>query len=201
MRTYVGAILALMLGCLSSCSPAVNVQQKAGVDFSKYHTYDWAKTEVKSANSQNPIYNSSLNDEMIQGAISKELAQRGIQQVQGKARPDFYLTYHLYIEEAERTIPNPPTPGYAYPYNMMYRGRFMPINYGYWYTSPSYNTGYSTETFNEGTMILDVVDAKSHNLVWRGSMADAVSDPARIGPEFSKSAREILEKFPVAKNQ
>jgi hypothetical protein len=50
-------------------------------------------------------------------------------------------------------------------------------------------------------MILDVIDAKARTLVWRGSMADAVNDPARIGTEFSKSAREILEKFPVAKNQ
>ncbi|TGE09819.1 DUF4136 domain-containing protein [Hymenobacter fodinae] len=197
MKTTLYAALLLLIGLLSSCSSPVAVQQKPGVDFSRYRTYDWAKTDVKSADSQNPIYKSSLNDEMIQNAINTEMAKRGIRQVQGNAKPDFYLTYHLYIEEAERQVANPPAPGYAFPYAMSYRGRFLPINYGYWYTTPYYNTGYRTETYQEGTMILDVVDARSHNLVWRGSMADPVGNPARIGEEFAKASKDILDKFPV----
>ncbi|QJX46318.1 DUF4136 domain-containing protein [Hymenobacter taeanensis] len=197
MKTSLYAVLLLLIGLLSSCSSGVAVQQKPGVDFSQYRTYDWAKTDVKSADSQNPIYKSSLNDEAIQNAINSEMAKRGIRPVQGNATPDFYLTYHLYIEEAERTVANPPAPGYAFPYAMSYRGRFLPINYGYWYTTPYYNTGYRTETFQEGTMILDVVDARTNNLVWRGSMADPVGNPARIGDEFARSAKDILDKFPV----
>lgn len=197
MKTTVYAAVMLLFGLLSSCSSSVNVQQKPGIDFSQYRTYDWAKTDVKSADSQNPIYKSSLNDEIIQSAISSEMAKRGIRPVQGNAEPDFYLTYHLYIEEAERAVANPPAPGYAFPYAMSYRGRFIPINYSYWYTSPFYNTGYRTETYQEGTMILDIVDARSKNLVWRGSVADPVGNPARIGEEFAKSAKDILDKFPV----
>jgi hypothetical protein len=197
MKTTLYAVLLLFVGLLSSCSSGVTVQQKPGVDFTQYRTYDWAKTDVKSADSQNPIYKSSLNDEAIQNAINSEMAKRGIRQAPGNAKPDFYLTYHLYIEEAERTVSNPPAAGYAFPYAMSYRGRFLPINYSYWYTSPYYNTSYRTETFQEGTMILDVIDAKNHNLVWRGSMADPVGNPARIGEEFAKSAKDILDKFPV----
>ena len=197
MKTTLQAALLLLIGLLSACSPAVTVQQKPGVDFSKYHTYDWAKTEVKSADSKNPIYKSTLNDEIIQNAIRSEMDKRGIRQAQGRTKPDFYLTYHLYIEEAERTVANPPAPGYAYPYFMSYRGRFLPINYGYFYSSPYYNTGYRTETYQEGTMILDFVDARTHNLVWRGSVADPVGNPANIGSEFAKAAKEILDKFPV----
>ncbi|MET4105573.1 DUF4136 domain-containing protein [Hymenobacter sp. UYP22] len=198
MKTTLTSFLLLFL-LLAGCSSPVAVQQKPGVDFSQYHTYDWAKTDVKSADSQNPIYQSSLNDEQIQDAINGELAKRGIRMVQGTAKPDFYLTYHLYIEEAERTVANPPAAGFAYPYAFSYRGRLLPINYGYWYSTPYYNTGYRTETYQEGTMILDMVDARSHNLVWRGSMADAVNNPARLGDEFAKSAKDILDKFPVEK--
>ncbi|MBX0291407.1 DUF4136 domain-containing protein [Hymenobacter sp. HSC-4F20] len=197
MKATLTAALLLLFGVVSSCSSPVAVQQKPGVDFSRYRTYDWAKTEVKSANSQNPIYKSSLNDEIIQNTINTELAKRGIRPAAGTAKPDFYLTYHLYIEEAERTVANPPAAGYAFPYAVSYRGGYLPINYGYWYRSPFYNTGYRTETYNEGTMILDFIDARTHNLVWRGSMADPVGNPARIGEEFAKSAKDILEKFPV----
>jgi len=197
MTPYLNAACGLLLLLLGSCSPAVTVQQKPGVDFTRYRTYDWAKTEVKSANSQNPLYKSSLNDQIIQGAISSELAKRGIRPVQGAARPDFYLTYHLYIEEAERQVSNPPAAGYAYPYAMTYRGAVLPINYGYFYSSPFYATGTHTETYQEGTMILDFVDARSNNLVWRGSVADPVNNPAKLGTEFAKSAKDILDKFPV----
>jgi len=199
MKPTLYAALLLLVSLISGCS-SVNVQQKAGVDFSKYRTYDWGKMDVKSANSQNPIYQSSLNDQLIQDAISNELNKRGLRRVQGNAKPDLYLAYHLYIEEAERTVANPPAAGFAYPYAFSYRGAFFPINYGYWYGSPFYaNTGYRTEKYNEGTMILDFIDARARNLVWRGSVADAVNNPANIGPEFAKAAKDILDKFPVEK--
>ncbi|RSK46231.1 DUF4136 domain-containing protein [Hymenobacter perfusus] len=199
MKTTLSIFLLLLVGLLAGCSAPVAVQQKPGTDFSQYRTYDWATTEVKSADSQNPIYRSALNDQQIQQSISSELAKRGIRPATGSAKPDFYLTYHLYIEEAERTVANPPAPGYAFPYSVSYRGGYLPINYGYWYTTPYYNTGYRTETFTEGTMILDFIDARSNNLVWRGSVADAVNNPARLGEEFGKSAKDILDEFPVEK--
>ena len=46
--------------------------------------------------------------------------------------------------------------------------------------------------------MLDFIDARTNNLVWRGSMADPVDDPGRLGSEFSKAAKEMLDKFPVA---
>ncbi|RSK51022.1 DUF4136 domain-containing protein [Hymenobacter rigui] len=199
MKTTLASSFLLLILLLTGCSSPVAVQQKPGTDFNQYRTYDWAKTEVKSADSKNPIYQSTLNDEQIQSAINSELGKRGIRQVQGNAKPDLYLTYHLYIEEAERTVANPPAPGFAYPYAFSYRGSYLPINYRYWYTTPYYNTGYRTETYQEGTMILDMVDARTNNLVWRGSMADAVNNPARLGEEFAKSAKDILDKFPVEK--
>ena len=199
MKTTLSTLLFTLVILLAGCTAPVAVQQKPGTDFSQYRTYDWAKTDVKSADSGNPIYQSTLNDQQIQQAISSELAKRGIRQATGSTEPDFYLTYHLYIEEAERTVANPPAPGYAFPYAMSYRGRLLPINYGYWYTTPYYNTGTRTETYQEGTMILDFVDARTNNLVWRGSVADAVNNPARIGSEFSRVAKDILDEFPVEK--
>jgi len=108
--------------------------------------------------------------------------------------PSRTSTFHLYIEEAERTVANPPAPGFVYPYMFSYRGRLLPINYGYWYTTPYYHTGYRTETYQEGTLILDFVDARTNNLVWRGSMANAMGNPARLGKEFARAARDILER-------
>jgi len=192
--------LALALGGgLSACSSAVNVEQRADVNFAKYRTFDFADTEVKTQGDQNPLLNSPIAQDRIKQAIASELAQRGLRQVE--ANPDFLVTTHTYVEKAERTVYDSyPGANYAYPYAVGYRGRFLPINYGYWY-SPTYYQTPRTEQYREGTLVLDFIDARTNNLVWRGSMADPVGDPARLGSEFSKSAKEILDKFPIAEKK
>lgn len=49
--------------------------------------------------------------------------------------------------------------------------------------------------------MLDFIDARTNDLVWRSSIADPVSNPARLGKQFARAAREILEKFPAGRQQ
>ena len=197
-KILLGLALALS-GGLSACSSAVNVEQRADVNFAKYRTFDFADTEVKTQGDQNPLLNSPIAQDRIKQAIASELSKRGLRQVE--ANPDFLVTTHTYVEKAERTVYDSyPGANYAYPYAVGYRGRFLPINYGYWY-SPAYYQTPRTEQYREGTLVLDFIDARTNNLVWRGSMADPVDDPARLGTEFSKSAKEILDKFPIGEKK
>jgi hypothetical protein len=89
-------------------------------------------------------------------------------------------------------------PSYAYPYSVGYGGAYLPVNYGYWYT-PSYYQTPRTVQYTQGTVIIDFIDRRTNNLVWRGSMADPVNDTGSLGSEFSTSAKDILDKFPVQK--
>jgi hypothetical protein len=185
--------LALLTG-LSACAPKVNVEQRANVNFSRYRTFDFADTEVKTSGDQNPLLRSCIKQ-----AIASELNKRGLRQVE--SNPDFLVTTHTFVEKAERTVyDTQPAAGYAYPYSVGYRGRFLPVNYGYWY-GPSYYSQPRTEQYREGTLVIDFIDARSNNLVWRGSVADPVDDAGRLGSEFSKNAKEILDKFPVAEKK
>lgn len=192
--------LALALGGgLSACTSAVNVEQRADVNFAKYRTFDFANTEVKTNGDQNPLLNSPIAQDRIKQAIAGELSKRGLREVE--SNPDILVTTHTFVEKAERTVYDTyPGPNYAYPYAVGYRGAYLPINYGYWYT-PAYYSQPRTEQYREGTLIIDFIDARTNNLVWRGSMADDVNDPSRLGSEFSKSAKDILDKFPVAEKK
>ena len=192
--------LALALGGgLSACTSAVNVEQRDDVNFSKYRTFDFADTKVKTNGDQNPLLRSPIAQDNIKRAIAGELESRGLRQTQGK--PDLLITTHTYVDEAERTVyTTQPGPGYAYPYSVSYGGGFLPINYGYWYRPSYYQTAHN-EQYREGTLIIDFIDARTNNLVWRGSMADDVTDAGRLGSEFSKSAKDILDKFPVAEKK
>ena len=127
-NSLLATILALLAG-VSACSPRVNVEQQANVNFSKYRTFDFADTQVKTSGDQNPLLNSPLAQDRIQQAIAGELTKRGLRQVE--TNPDFLVTTHTFVEQAERTVYDAyPGPDYAYPYAVGYRGRFLPINYG-----------------------------------------------------------------------
>jgi hypothetical protein len=199
MKLHLCAALALLITlCTAGCS-TVNVEQRPGVNFSRYRTFDFAQTQVKTQDTQNPLYQSSIAEATIQQAIKQELAERGITQVQ-RGRPDFFVSTHVYVEEAERVVSNPPVAaGFAYPYSVFYRGALLPVNYGYWYSPRYYNTGTHTEKYQEGTMVIDMIDSRTNNLVWRGSVANPVNDPARFGKQFAEEAKDIIEKFPVKK--
>jgi len=193
-----GLVLALG-GGLSACAPSVNVEQQSNVNFTKYRTFDFADTEVKTSGDRNPLLRSPIAQDHIKQAIAGELAKRGLRQVDNS--PDVLVTTHTFVEQAERTVyDTQPAAGYAYPYAVGYRGAYLPINYGYWY-SPAYYSQPRTEQYREGTLVIDFIDRRTNNLVWRGSMADPVDDPGRLGSEFSKAAKEILDKFPVAERK
>jgi hypothetical protein len=190
--------MALMTG-MSGCAPKVNVEQRANVNFSRYRTYDFADTEVKTSGDRNPLLRSPITQDRIKQAIAGELGKRGLRQVENN--PDFLVTTHTFVEQAERTVyDTQPAAGFAYPYSVGYRGRFLPVNYGSWY-GPSYYSRPRTEQYREGTLVIDFIDARTNNLVWRGSVADPIDDAGRLGSEFSKNAKEILDKFPVAEKK
>ncbi len=192
--------LALALGGgLSACTPRVNVEQRANVNYSKYRTFDFARTDIKTSGDQNPLLRSPIAQDRIKQAIGDELTLHGLRQV--SSNPDLLITTHTYVDKAERTVYNTyGGAGYGYPYSVSYGGGYLPINYGSWYT-PSYYQVPRTEQYTEGTLIIDFIDAHTNNLIWRGSMADPVDDPARLGKEFSASAKDILDKFPLAEKK
>ncbi len=199
MKTILLSAALAGLAALPACTPRVNVEQTANVNYGQYRTYDWADTDVKTSGDKNPLLKDPIAQDDIRQAIDQQLAARGIRRVD--ADPSFYVSTHFYVEKDERQVLNAPVgPGpYAYPYQVGYRGRFLPVNYGSWY-SPGYYQGYQgthTEHYREGTLVVDFIDAKTNNLFWRGSLADPVNNPAQLGTEFSTAAKQILAKFPA----
>jgi hypothetical protein len=53
--------------------------------------------------------------------------------------------------------------------------------------------------YTEGTVIVDVVDATSHELLWRGRGVATVSrDPERYRQNLREIVEAIVQKFPLA---
>ena len=69
---------------------------------------------------------------------------------------------------------------------------------GYWggYWGPG---GTSTYEYEEGSLILDFVDAKSKKLIWRGAAkaeVNRVNTPEKAEKLISEAVQEILKNFP-----
>jgi hypothetical protein len=59
--------------------------------------------------------------------------------------------------------------------------------------------GVSTIHYQEGTLILDFVDPKTDNLIWRGVGKKVVSEtttPEKSDREINDAVEKILKKFP-----
>ena len=184
-------LLLILLVGVTACAPRVTVD-KANVDFSKYRTYAWMDSDVKG--SKNPVYYNQLATQQVEETVAKELTKKGLKEA--TRRPDLLLGYHFFVEEKTRTV-NAGTnygPYGAYgPY--MGWGRWGYAGWGpgwYGYGGPQY----VQEKYESGTVVVDMVDARTKRLIWRGAVQNAVGDPTRISQNLAKQVERIVEQFP-----
>lgn len=185
-------ILAMLLAVFYSCSPRVAVDRSNQTDFSKYRTFAWMDSDVKAG--QNPLYYNQLATESVENTMSGVLGQKGLKE--SSSNPDLLIGYHFFVEDKTRTVANPTSPIYG-PYLGWGRWGYAGWGPGWWGWG---GQQYTQEPYKAGTLVVDMVDAKTHKLVWRGSVQNALADPSRITAQLNKEAERIVEKFPESKS-
>lgn len=186
-------VLAGLLLLLTNCAPRVVVNSASNVDFSKYRTYAWMDSDVKAG--QNPLYYNQIATQNVENIINQALTQRGLKQT--RRRPDMLIGYHFFVEEKTRTVNVNPGPVGVYgPYYGWGRWGYRRWRPGWWGYNFNYNQ-YVQEPYAAGTLVMDMVDARTHQLIWRGSVQDAVANPANIGEQLTQQVQNIVEKFPA----
>jgi hypothetical protein len=157
-------------------------------DFTQYKTFAWGKSEVDV---KNPIYESDLINERIRSAVEAEFARRGI--VKARNNPDFIVTYHTYTEKKKSA-----TGPYSYRYGF-YPYAYYPYAFGYGY--PYWMIRPNVREYTEGTLILDIHDNRSNELVWRGSVSGNVDYVASLKKQIEKGIKAIMKKYPVTPDE
>ncbi|MCW9047204.1 MAG: DUF4136 domain-containing protein [Gammaproteobacteria bacterium] len=173
---------------LSGCSSlSVNYDFNEQVDFTKYKTFDWLPFPKN-------IKADELNRARFVTAVENNLAAKGINQ--NTSNPDFVIATH-FGKENKIDITNW---GYTYAPIGYYRGYGYrhPGNYGY---AGSYAStgGVSVYEYEQGTLILDVVDAKTKKLIWRATakaIVSPASTPEKQTEKIKNAVHKILEHFP-----
>jgi hypothetical protein len=155
------------------CSPKlaeVHTDFDKEANFSAYETFGWSE-EIDKEKEDHPLLNNSLVKKRIKSAIKSEMEGRGY--VFNAENPDIHVNFHIIVEEKTEV-------------------RNMP-NYGYrmWWGNDvrSYN-------YNEGTLIIDLIDNEQNQLVWQGYSSGVLkSNPEAVENKLRESISLIFQEY------
>jgi hypothetical protein len=148
----------------------VNTDFDNQANFGALKTYEWKEADTDAP--KYAVVKNSLLSKRVKTAVDRELSGKGYSK---SSNPDFYVVFHALVKEKVDVE------DYGYTYGRWYRGY--------------YNRDYDLRYYLEGTLILDVVDAKSNQLIWRGIGSSDV-DPDSAEEKINQAAAQILSKFP-----
>jgi hypothetical protein len=160
-------------------------------DLRVYRTWDWEYTDdgkVGDIRSSDRIVDDPLADGRLRTAIESALAEKGYERLEGEDA-DFTVGYHVSIDgRMDVTYINS---YYGYGWG------------GYWGPyGPSFGMSYSTPSvrqYQEGTLIVDVVDGPSNQLAWRGVVSGEIHekrDAYERQQAIDRAVEEALKDFP-----
>ena len=137
-------------------------------NFSHYKTYSWQ--EIKPPD--------SLWDSRIKNAVDAQLEAKGLSQVDSGG--DIALVA-IKTTQTQRTL------------RTFYDGFG-----GGWRWRGGFGSSTTTEQdYKEGTLVVDMFDAKTKQLIWRGSAEDTLSDKAEKNEKkLDKGVAKMFKDFP-----
>lgn len=164
--------LTFLIGCVS---PTIyDYEQAALEEMSAYKTFQIDSREARS-DYQNVVL-SPIVDRRIERAIERELAAKGFEV--DHANPDFRVTFNTTTKTKTKVDSYGPPPFRRFPY-YGYGGHQIDI-----------------DEYEEGTFLVNIIDSKSKQLVWRGAYVKRLGWSAPNEAEVQKIVSSILEGFP-----
>jgi Domain of unknown function (DUF4136) len=161
----------------------VKVQSKKATDFSAYKTYAWLEHP--------PVARPVLALEVV-GAVDEELKSRGFTKVKLSDHPDVELTFYGGVNTGINVEANDP----AYASN----GGVPPVGSNMWSTGSSPGANLTSIYVSKGSLIVDMIDAKGKDLVWRGVATgniDMTTDKALQAVD--EAVEKMFREYPVKK--
>lgn len=185
--------LALTLSISLSLATAACGGLKTSHDFDPNAPFDTYQTWYLVEVAANPALDQ-LTVQRLESSIERTLANKGMRRSDGEAG-EFAVGYQVILDEEVS-------------YNTVNTGYGGGWGYGGWY-GPGYGgIGMSTSRTYEnrvtvGTLIIDMFDTGTRQLVWRGtgeSEVQQIRDPVERQNRLNAIVDKILESFPPSTN-
>jgi Domain of unknown function (DUF4136) len=169
------AVLLAGVLALAACSGiTTSADFDRAADFSRYKTYAWR--DVRPA--QNAIV-----ENRVKSSVDSALAAKGLKKVD--ADPDLWVVLHIHLSKQAQV--NTYDSGWGYGSRWGWGG------------------GTTTATVSEipiGHLVVDLVDAKEKQLVWRGTASKAIDTgmtPEKRQKATDEAVQKMFANFPPGK--
>lgn len=189
---------------ISACSTRYDYYQAARnrTNLSGYHTFAWMQSTGNGRSDANAA------DATIKDAATAALTQKGLSLQQRS--PDVLVTYTHVVVRGSRTnyynmYNNNFYPGWGLGYGGFgyggfgWGGWYRPYYYAYGAPFSYAGTAVTKEHYKEGTLIIDLIDRRSKQLVWRGfGVGETHRDKQKDIDDLPKVVAGILDQLSLA---
>lgn len=176
LRTFSFTLLAATAMALAACaSMTVSSHIERAADFGGYQSYAWGPPDALPTGDPR-LDNNAFFQDYVQGAIEKQLAMKGFERADAGS-PDLLVHYHANVTQridADATD----------------------RQYGYSQSAEPHMV-----EFEQGTLVVDIIDARTNKLVWRGwaqeSVDGVIDNQDRLDRHTERGITRMFERFPI----
>jgi hypothetical protein len=167
-RRLFASVGIVLLAAGASFAQQVKTDYDRGTDFSQYKTYSWEKVQT-----QDPLW-----VDRIKAAVNTAMASKGWTQVPSGGSVGIVA---IEVTKDQRTL------------DTFYNGFG-----GGWRWGGGFGDSTTTvNTYKVGTLVVDLFDAASKKLIWRGSSTDTLSNKADKNIKaLDKGVEKMFHHFP-----
>lgn len=167
-------LLSWLALAVAACAPGpkITVDYDRAADFSKLRTYTWVQPDT--------LPMSPLLWGQFVAAVDGELAQKGLVAVD--SLPDIYIS--AFAGLPDETVVDTDRHGYGY-------------GPGWYYGGAPMGSRTTVAQYTRGTLVVDLWDAETKRLVWRGTGSDIASDdPAVNAEKIRAGVQGMFRRYP-----
>ncbi len=167
-RTKFAMVGAALLLASASFAQQVKTDYDRSADFSNYKTYSWEKVQT-----QDPLWADRIKE-----AVNSALAAKGLTPV---ASGGDIAVVAIEMTKNQQTL------------NTFYDG----FGGGWRWGGGFGNATTTVDNYKVGTLVVDLFDAKSKQVIWRGSSSDTLSDKSDKNiKNLDKGVQKMFDHYP-----
>jgi hypothetical protein len=176
-RSIFASVGIALLFASASFAQQVKTDYDRSADFNQYKTYSWEKVQT-----QNQLWVGRIKD-----AVNADLAAKGWTQVASGGQVAIVAMETTQNQQTLNTLYDGFGGGWGW-------RRFGGGGFG--------DATTTTENYKIGTLVVDLFDANSKNLIWRGSASDTLSNKSDKNiKNLDKGVQKMFDHFPPEANK
>ena len=176
----VGMGLILVAGCAGN---KVTTDFSPATSFSQFRTFALVMPPSTAG--------EQLVDQRVRNAVQAQLDAKGLTAATDRQHADLFAGYGV-VDKTHTEI-------YSYQDGWGW-GSGLGWRYYRWGVPWPMSTQRQIETYTDGTVVVNLIDAKTKRVVWHGEVADVVSlpvsDPLRATRQVDDAVAKLFAKYP-----